>query len=102
MYQLSVNQQKRRRFIVAKKKKKAKKKSRKMIEVLWLNNDGGGYAERLRVSDGSTVDQLVAKKMGTTDSHNCTVNVNRDIASASQILRSGDRVSVTPKNVSGA
>ncbi len=81
-------------------KKKACKK--KTIDILWLNNDGGGYAEKLRVPDGMTVEQLRRKKLPDSDSESSTIRVNRDIASSGQELRSGDRVSITPKNVSGA
>lgn len=79
-----------------------KAKAKKTIDVLWLNNDGGGYAEKLRVPDGTTVEALRKKKLPDHSSESCTIRVNRDIAAASQKLRSGDRVSVTPKNVSGA
>ena len=88
--------------IMAKKKAKKKRAKGKTIDVLWLNNDGGGYAETLRVPDGTTVEQLRKKKLPEFDSENCTIRVNRDIAASSQKLRAGDRVSVTPKNVSGA
>ncbi|RLI83286.1 MAG: molybdopterin converting factor [Archaeoglobales archaeon] len=84
-------------------KKKAKKKAkRKTIEVLWLNNDGGGYAEKLRVPVGTTVEQLRRKRMPDSYAHDHTIRVNRDIAAASQRLRSGDSISVTPKNVAGS
>ena len=88
---------------MAKKKAKKKKRARgKTIDILWLNNDGGGYAETLRVPDGTTVEQLREKKLPEHTSEDCTIRVNRDIAAASQKLRSGDRVSVTPKNVAGS
>jgi len=80
----------------------AKRTAKKTIDVLWLNNDGGGYAEKIRVPDGTTVEQLRKKKLPENDSESCTIRVNRDIAAASQKLRAGDRISVTPKNVAGA
>ncbi len=78
------------------------KKAKGKIDILWLNNDGGGYAEKLRVPTGTTVEQLRRKKLPDSDSENCTIRVNRDIAASSQQLRAGDRISITPKNVSGA
>lgn len=84
-------------------KKKAKKKAAKgKIDILWLNNDGGGFADKLRVPAGTTVEQLRKKKLPNSTAENCTIRVNRDIATASQKLRAGDRVSVTPKNVAGS
>ncbi len=88
--------------IMAKKKAKKKREKGKTIDILWLNNDGGGFAETLRVPDGTTVSQLRKKKLPEHDAESCTIRVNRDIASASQKLRAGDRVSVTPKNVAGS
>ena len=87
---------------------KAKKKAAKSrpaagkIEILWLNNDGGGYAERIKVPTNTTVEQLRRKMMPDYDPHDLSIYVNRSVTVAGQKLRTGDSVSITPKNVSGA
>ena len=72
------------------------------MKVLAINNDGGGFADYLDVAEGTTVLQLFEKLTGSTNPRHYLIRVNRQPCPASQVLREGDRVSVTPTKIEGA
>jgi sulfur carrier protein ThiS len=70
-----------------------------MITV--LNNNGGGFAEKMNVRDGMTLEDLFASHsslVGMVPS-NFTIRVNKQPATAGQVLTEGSLVSITPLKV---
>ncbi|HSG69822.1 MAG TPA: MoaD/ThiS family protein [Planctomycetaceae bacterium] len=72
------------------------------MELLFINNDGGGFADKIEVPQGTTVEQLFAQRMPYGKSSNYLIRVNRQPASSDQVLQPGDRVSITPTKIEGA
>jgi hypothetical protein len=72
------------------------------MEILFINNDGGGFADKIEVPQGTTVEQLFAERMPYGKSSNYLIRVNRQPASSDQVLQPGDRVSITPTKIEGA
>jgi sulfur carrier protein ThiS len=72
------------------------------MRILFINSDGGGFADHIEVSDGTTVAKLFEQKMAGQNPSDYLIRVNRQPASADQTLQVGDRVSVTPTKIQGA
>ena len=72
------------------------------MRVLFINNDGGGYADHIEVEPDTTVDRLFAQRLPGRRPEDYLIRVNRLPASADQVLREGDRVSMTPTKIEGA
>jgi hypothetical protein len=69
---------------------------------LYINNDGGGYADHIDVDDGLTVTELFARQVPHGKAQDYLIRVNRQPAAADQPLAPGDRVSFTPIKIEGA
>jgi len=72
------------------------------VKILFINNDGGGFADHVEVADGATVDRLFADRMPGRRPADFLIRVNRQPAPADQPLADGDRVSFTPTKIEGA
>jgi hypothetical protein len=72
------------------------------MKILVINNDGGGFADYLEISDGATVDQLVGQQIGSAKPENYLIRVNRQPCAPDQVLQPGDRISITPTKIEGA
>ena len=72
------------------------------MKILFINNDGGGFADHVDVAADTTVSALFGQKMPGRDPQDFLIRVNRQPASADQVLREGDRASITPTKVEGA
>jgi sulfur carrier protein ThiS len=72
------------------------------VRLLWINNDGGGFADHIEVAEGITVAALFAQRMPSRKPEDFLIRVNRQPTSADQVLRDGDRVSITPTKIEGA
>ena len=72
------------------------------MRILFINNDGGGFAGHIEVTAGTTVARLFAGRLPGRRPQDYLIRVNRLPASADQVLREGDRVSMTPTKVEGA
>ena len=72
------------------------------MKVLFINNDGGGFADQVEVADGTTVAQFFAAKQPGRKAGDYLIRVNRLPAASDQVLSDGDRVSVTPTKIEGA
>lgn len=73
-----------------------------MARILYLNNDGGGFADHVEVADGTTVQAFFAQKVPHGSPHDYLIRVNRQPAAADQVLQDGDRISLTPTKIEGA
>ena len=72
------------------------------MKVLFINNDGGGFADQIEIDSGCIVSQLFEQRMKHRRPEDFLIRVNRLPASADQILSEGDRISFTPNKIEGA
>lgn len=72
------------------------------MRLLYINNDGGGFADHVETSEGVTVGAFFAERVPHGKPQDYLIRVNRQPAAASQVLQEGDRVSFTPVKIEGA
>ena len=72
------------------------------MRVLFINNDGGGFADHIEVEAGTTVARLFAQRLPGRKAADFLIRVNRQASSADEVLSEGDRVSFTPTKIEGA
>ncbi len=72
------------------------------MKVLFINNDGGGFADYIEVEEGTTVRSLFKKEVPHGQADQYLIRVNRQPAAADQVLQDQDRVSFTATKIEGA
>jgi hypothetical protein len=72
------------------------------MQILYVNHDGGGFAEKKTVTDGETLGTFFNAEMPNAHAEDYLIRVNRQPATAEQVLVNGDRVTVTPVKIEGA
>ena len=72
------------------------------MKVLFVNNDGAGFADYIDVPHGTTVRELFEREMGNAKPNDYLIRVNRQPVPRDQVLVEGDRVSITPTKIEGA
>ena len=72
------------------------------MRILYVNNQGGGFADYLNIEEGKTVEQFFKDKMPSEVSTDYLIRVNRQPCASDQTLREGDRISITPTKIEGA
>ncbi len=72
------------------------------MKILFINNDGAGFANHIEIQDSTTVQSLFNQRIGEGKESNYLIRVNRQPVSADQVLVEGDRVSITPTKIEGA
>ena len=72
------------------------------MTIFFINNHGGGFADRIDIPEGTTVASLFADKMPGRKAADYLIRVNRQPAVADQLLKPEDRVSMTPTKIEGA
>ena len=72
------------------------------MKVLFLNNDGGGFADYVDIDENTTVEQFFKQKLPESNSEDYLIRVNRQPVSKDTTLQDGDRISVTPTKIDGA
>ena len=72
------------------------------MRILYINNDGGGFADHIELATGTTIDKLFQERIPTGKPGDYLIRVNRQAVTAGQILQEGDRVSITPTKIEGA
>lgn len=72
------------------------------MRILYINNDGAGYADYLTLEAPMTVQQLFADKVPQGKPESYLIRINRQPAASDQQLQEGDRVSFTPVKIEGA
>ena len=72
------------------------------MQVLVINNDGGGFADRIEVPEGTTVRGIFTRQIKHRGPEDYLIRVNRQPAASDEVLREGDRVSITPITIEGA
>jgi hypothetical protein len=73
-----------------------------IMKVLFINNDGGGFADHVDVPEGTTVGAFFAKQLPGAQPADYLIRVDRLPAGADQVLVGGNRVSFTPTKIEGA
>ena len=72
------------------------------MKILFINNDGGGFADYIEVTEGLTVQQLFDRQLRDAKPENYLIRVSGRPAARDQVLVEGDRVSMTPTKIEGA
>ncbi|MHC4116689.1 MAG: MoaD/ThiS family protein [Planctomycetota bacterium] len=72
------------------------------MRLLYINNDGGGYADYVDVTPDMTVEQFFNQKMPEEEPTDYLIRVNRQPVARDHVLQENDRVTVTPTKIEGA
>jgi sulfur carrier protein ThiS len=72
------------------------------MRILYINNDGAGFADYVNVTDGTTVEQFFTIKMDGREPSDYMIRVNRQPVPKDYVLQEGDRVTITPTKIEGA
>jgi len=72
------------------------------MRLLFVNNDGGGFADYVDVTQGMTVEQFFDEKMPGRKAEDFLIRVNRQPVARDYVLKEGDRITVTPTKIEGA
>lgn len=72
------------------------------MRLLYIDNDGGGFADFVDVTEGITVEQFFKDKMQGRKPDDYLIRVNRQPVPREYILKDGDRVTVTPTKIEDA
>jgi len=72
------------------------------MRILWINNDGGGFADYVDVAEATTVEKFFNEKLPDRVSEDYLIRVNRQPVPRDHVLQEGDRVTMTPTKVEGA
>jgi sulfur carrier protein ThiS len=72
------------------------------MKVLFINNEGSGFADYLEIQAGTTVEKLFAQQLPYGKPQDYLIRVNRQPVAANQELMDGDRISITANKIQGA
>jgi sulfur carrier protein ThiS len=72
------------------------------MRLLYINNDGGGFADYLNVTEGMTVGQFFKEQMPGRIPEDYLIRVNRQPVPQDYVLQEDDRVTLTPTKIEGA
>jgi hypothetical protein len=72
------------------------------MQILFINNDGGGFADHVEVTAGTTVEKFFSQQLSVREAEDYLIRVNRQPAARDQVLQDGDRITMTPVKVEGA
>jgi sulfur carrier protein ThiS len=72
------------------------------MRILYINNDGGGFADYIDIAENTTVEQFFKIKMTGANEEDYLIRVNRQPVSRDYVLRDGDRITITPTKIEGA
>ena len=72
------------------------------MRILYINNQGGGFADFINVEEGTTIDKLFKEKMPNENAADYLIRVNRQPVSRDYHLVENDRVTITPTKIDGA
>ena len=72
------------------------------MRILFIDNDGGGFADYVDVPEGTTVDKFFSRQLPGRDPQDYLVRVNRQPVARDYVLQDGDRVTMTPTKIEGA
>jgi len=73
-----------------------------MLRVLYINNNGAGFADYVEVAEGTTVEKFFSGQQPGQQPADYLIRVNRLPAAKDQVLQNNDRITITPTKVEGA
>lgn len=71
------------------------------MKVLFINNDGGGFADYVEIEPNTTVGKFFEARCSGKPS-DYLIRVNRQPVTSDTVLKEGDRITVTPTKIEGA
>jgi sulfur carrier protein ThiS len=72
------------------------------MRILYINNDGGGFADRIEVETGTNVNQFFSQRLPDRQPEDFLIRVNRQPVAADHVLQDNDRLTITPIKIEGA
>ncbi|WP_417388676.1 hypothetical protein [Gimesia sp.] len=72
------------------------------MQILFINNDGSGFADQIQIEAGTSVKTLFQQRLPHGRPQDYLIRVNRQPTTAGYVLQEGDRVSITPTKIEGA
>ena len=70
------------------------------MKILFINNDGGGFADHIEVEPDTTAQSLFEQELGRhAKPEDYLICVNRHPCARDQVLQEGDRISMTPRKI---
>ena len=72
------------------------------MKILFINNDGGGFADYVETAEGTTVEKFFKVRLPNRKSEDYLIRVNRQPVPSDYVLKDGDRVTITPTKIEGA
>ena len=72
------------------------------MKLLYINNDGSGFADHIEAEDGTTVSEFFEDRMSGRKAADFLIRINRQPVAPDHVLQPGDRISITPTKIAGA
>ena len=72
------------------------------MRILYINNDGGGFADYVEAAAGTTVEKFFTQQLPDRKADDYLIRVNRQPVARDTVLQEGDRVTMTPTKIEGA
>ena len=72
------------------------------MRVLFINNNGAGFADYIDIQDSTTVEAFFADRMPRCDEADYLIRVNRQPVPRDYMLQENDRITITPVKIEGA
>ena len=71
------------------------------MRIMFINNEGGGFADYIEIAHGTTIGKLFQDKIGGKV-QDYLIRVNRQPTTSDYVLQENDRISITPTKIEGA
>ena len=72
------------------------------MKALFINNEGGGFADYVEIAENTTVEKFFNEKLPSRNAQDYLIRVNRQPVPCDYVLQDGDRITITPTKVEGA
>ena len=72
------------------------------MKALYINNEGGGFADYVEIAEHTTVEKFFNEKLSGRNPQDYLIRVNRQPVPRDYVLQDGDRITITPTKVEGA
>ena len=72
------------------------------MRILFIDNDGAGFADYIDIAENTTVEQFFKIKMSGKEASDYMIRVNHQPVARDYILQENDRITITPTKIEGA
>jgi len=72
------------------------------MRILFIDNDGSGFADYIDIAENTTVEQFFKIKMSGKEASDYMIRVNRQPVARDYVLQENDRITITPTKIKGA